>query len=314
MKNKKTIILIALIISIVAIIEVLIFFVFNNNKNKTTDKKENNSQENFTYTPPLYKICDNDSCVHVMGTIHLGDSKVNKLSKKTLDIYNNSDKLAVEVDITNESININDYIAEPGKSIDDLASSELKEKLKSFEKTNSMFIYNTLKIYKPSFISEYISSLLYIDAGYTESGVDSYLLDLAHKENKPIISLETMEEQEEFLYGYSDDFYLNQIDTLIDQYSIGKTAIILLYQSYINGNIDTLKETIDNDIDDNNSEEYKQYINALYTERNNKMTNKVKEFLANNENVLVAVGSAHVIADDGIVEQLKNDYKIERIK
>ncbi len=84
----------------------------------------------------------------------------------------------------------------------------------------------------------------------------------------------------------------------------------------MNGDIEALAKAFSDDLtaNDNNTSEYDNYINGMYTSRNNMMTNKVKEFLANNQNVLVAVGAAHVVMDDGIIDQLSKDYKVERIK
>ena len=321
--NQRTLISIILIIIIVAVVEVSLFFIFNNKDNK---KEENNKQEKtntnvkeeFSYTPPLYKVCDSDSCVHVMGTIHLGDSNISKLSKKALDVYDNSDKLVVELDITEETIDTSKYENQEGNTIDEIASDELKEKLIAFGEKNPLFAYESIKDYTPSFASSYITTVLYMQSGYMQPGVDVFLLNRAHKDNKPIISLETSEEQEKLLYGwdFSESYLLKQLETTIDNYELEKNVLKELFNSYLKEDIETLKEAFKEDIDanDTNAIEYTNYINALYTERNNKMTNRVKDFLRDNENVLIAVGSAHVVMEDGIIDQLSNDYKIERIK
>ena len=319
--NRKTIISIILIIAIVAITEVLLFFILNNKDKKVKEepkKNETNIKEEFSYTPPLYKVCDNDSCLHVMGTIHLGDSKITKLSKKALDVYKNSDTLVVELDATEASIDTSKYTNTDSKTLEEVASAELIEKVKSLEKKNPFFAYDSIKDFSPAYISTYITSILYMEGGYIQPGVDVYLLKQAHKDNKPIIELETIEEQEKLLYGwnFSLDFTLKQLETSIDNYDTEKSILKSLFSSYINEDVDSLKQAFSNDLNanDNNTEEYKNYMKAMYNDRNDMMTNRVKEFLANNQNVLVAVGSAHVVMDDGIIDQLSKDYKIERIK
>ena len=53
----------------------------------------------------------------------------------------------------------------------------------------------------------------------------------------------------------------------------------------------------------------------MINERNQKMANKLEEFLNNDQEVFMIVGLAHVIGKDGIIELLENkNYKINLIK
>ena len=72
--------------------------------------------------------------------------------------------------------------------------------------------------------------------------------------------------------------------------------------------------TNSDDSNDDLTEKEKEYINALYYDRNIGMTEKIKEFLKDNKKVFVTVGSAHVIGNNGIIDLLGNDYTIELIK
>ena len=319
--NRRTLISIILIIIIVASVEIALFFIFNNKEEEKKEEPKKNKteiKEEFSYTPPLYKVCDSDSCLHVMGTIHLGNSKITNLSKKALDVYDNSDTLVVELDVTEATIDTSKYVNSEDKTVEEVAPSELIEKLKKFGEKNPLFAYDTIKDYTPAYMTSYISTMLYMNGGYIQPGVDVFLLNKAHEDNKPIIALETIEEQEKLLYGwnFSQEFTLKQLETSIDNYDLEKKILKSLFDSYMNGDIEALAKAFSDDLtaNDNDTSEYDNYINGMYTSRNNMMTNKVKEFLANNQNVLVAVGAAHVVMDDGIIDQLSKDYKVERIK
>ena len=48
----------------------------------------------------------------------------------------------------------------------------------------------------------------------------------------------------------------------------------------------------------------------IISDRNNSMSDEVKKLLEQNKNAFIVVGSAHVIGEDGIVNNLKDDYKI----
>ena len=306
--KKRLIITLVVAISII-IIDITCFLIFNKDKGKKTEEKDT-----YTYTPPLYKVCDEDSCIYVLGTMHLGDARIQKLSDKVYDAYNDSDILAVEVDTTEVTINLFDFVAED--DIESITTEDFRNKLIKFGEENEQFKYDTFKYYKLGFIENYIASMLYLDLGFSYEGVDTVLLKKAHEENKNIYSIETMEEQTKFITDYSNDLYIKLIEELIDNYDAGKEEGKKLYDAYLNGDIEELNKLIA--LDENRSidnSEYEQFIKDMYDTRNDKMAKKAQEFLNNNDKVLIAVGAAHVTTNNGIIEQLKaNNYKVEYIK
>jgi len=64
------------------------------------------------------------------------------------------------------------------------------------------------------------------------------------------------------------------------------------------------------------SPETKEFNDKVWLERNNNMSQKVKDYLADQDKktYFVVVGAGHVNGATGILNQLKDDYKIEQIK
>ena len=244
--------------------------------------------------------------------MHLGDDRINKIDDKIINLYNKSDILAVEVDADISDIDITSLML--NGNLDEIISPELNEKLINFSYDHALFNYDTLKYMKLGYMYDYLSLLPYMEAGYMNEGVDSYLISLAHDNNKKIVSLETIDDQLNLLLGYSDEFYIRQIEAIIDNYEIAKSQSMYLYELYINGNYDALKNMIDLSSGLGIDEEENQFNKAMYQDRNLLMTNKIVEFLDNNDSVFMAVGCAHVIGKDGIIELLNNKYKITRIQ
>lgn len=295
-----------IIISIITIfiIVTMIIIIIKPNKEK--------KQEEFTYTPLLYKICDDDSCIYLLGSIHIGDGRVDKFSDIIINSYKESESLVVEVDTSDVEINLEDYMLENG-TIEDLISNDLKEKLIDFSNNHPLFIYDTMKYMKLGYIVDYLSLLAFMENGYNQLGVDSYFINQAKEDNKKIISLETLELQMDLLLGQSNELYIKEIEDVVDNYEELKNTSNELYNAYINSDIEKLKKLLE---EDNNyeTEEEEMYSKAVFDDRNINMSKKVEEFLANNEKVFMTVGSAHVIGNNGIIDQLKNKYKISIIK
>lgn len=300
---KKKIIL--SIIFIIICITVVLIIILINNKKESSDK--------FTYTPPMYKICDSDSCIYILGSIHTGDERVTKFNSVIIDAYNNSDSLAVELDIQDINLDINEFILENG-TIDDYISEEFSEKLIKFSNNHSLFPIETLKYMKLGYLYDYISLLPYIENGYNNEGVDSYFITLAKKDNKQIISLETYEKQLNMLIGSSNELYIKHLEYIIDNYDEVTKISLDLYNAYLEGDEKKLTKLIEEDKEEYETDEEKEYIKALYDDRNIEMSKKVEEFLTNNNKVFMTVGTAHVIGHNGIIELLKDKYKISKVK
>ena len=306
-----------LIIFIIVVLAGVALFVYNMPEKKKTSKKNEDKviedvEEESVTSPTFYKICDDDSCIYLLGSIHLGDKNINKISDKIIEAYKESDKIAVEVNITSADIDINDLYGDVGNRIDDIDDDELKEELASFLKKKLLINYDQIKDFKTGYISILIESIAYMKSGLTEDGIDSYFIKLAKEDNKEIISLETLEDQLNILLNNSNEFYKKQIKEAMDNYDESITELKKIYKAYVNGDTEKLKEYLEVNTEELSGEEL-DYINKLYFNRNDMMTAKVEEFLANNENVFVTVGAAHVITSKGIVEQLKDKYKVELI-
>lgn len=302
--KKKKIILFSFLLFIILLIVILCFI-----------NKKPKKEKEFSYMPVFYKICDDDNCNYLLGSMHVGDNRITKFDKKVIDAYNESDVLAVELDITEASINPNDLVLEDNLTMDDLIDEDLKNKLIAFSEKHLLFPYDSLKIYIPGYLSSYLASLAYLELGYLGEGVDSYFLNLAHEENKDIIPLETLEFQLAFFTDFSDEFYIKMIEDVIDNYDEEKKLGKDLYELYLTGDENKLIELLESETEGEFTEEEKLYNKMMIDDRNKDMAKNIKKFLNEDKDAFIVVGLAHVIGEDGIIDILSNDnLKIETIK
>ena len=277
-------------------------------------KKDLFQPEN-AYMPLTYKVCDVDSCIVLLGSIHVGDERITQFRRSINEIYRKSQYLAVELDTKYMSMNYNDFLLDSGKTLDDIITKELKEKITQFlmDKGSSLS-YDDLKKFKLGFLSNYISLLSSTELGFTSPGVDSHFLTLAHDDGKEIIELETYEEQMGLLFDYSDALYSKQINDSIDSYDENKKQLSLLYEAYLKADKEKIESLLEEEGEPSNEEE-EQYLNAMLYDRNKRMAEKVEMFLRENKDVFMIVGEAHVLGNGGIIDLLKRkDYQIEIVK
>ena len=239
--------------------------------------------------------------------------KVENLTK----IFDECDYLALEVYDDTELDN-SMFVLKDNQTIKDLVSPDLYAKMEAFAEEHPMFILKTLNYYTPAYMYDYIDLLPYIENKITREGVDSYFQKAAEKANKEILAFETTEFQINILFGYSNDFYFDQIEYSIDNYEEKEKTTLELYEAYLTGDEETIKALIDEDLDDEEemTEEEKQFYDAIFTNRNIHMTEVIEEYLRDNKEVFVVVGEAHVVPEEGIIDALTKtgNYKIEIVK
>ena len=317
MKNKKALILIILVVLVA--VAAFVAGALRKPKKEEPKKEEKTEQKEFTtYMPATYKVCDEDSCIHITGSYHMGDKRITKLDQKLIDIFDSSDYLALE--IKEDSSDPSYFLMKDGKTIQDIVSPELYAKLQKFSEEHPMYRLDAYSHYSLGFNATIIDMLPLLEAKASTPGMDTIFQKRATKNNKEILAFETLEFQLNLLTGYSDEFYMKTIEYFIDNYEEAGKYQLDLYEAYLKGDVDEINRLLSEEEEaeegEEPTEEEIQYYEAMYTNRNNHMTEVIKEYLADNKNVFVVVGAAHVLPEGGIIDQLTKtgNYTITRVK
>ena len=302
--------------------------------------KENNAKKELEKTlanyskPLLYKVTkeDSDTKIYLFGSIHLAADDAYPLPNEVINAYNNSDYLAVEFDLVSFNKDFEaqmDMVAQmllkDNLTIKDVITEETYNLLIDYLEENNSYM-NLYEYYQPAFFYSLVSNVAYEKTGLnTNNGIDKYFLDLALEQNKKIIEMESADYQTEMLLSFPNALY----DLLI-KYSIKHEEQLIketndLYKAWLKGDVNTLNRLLTEEIDkdliselsDNENELtlIDDYNQKLVTQRNNEMTEKTKKYFNEDKNVFVVVGLAHIIGEDGIAHQLKEQgYKVEQIE
>ena len=335
MKQKTiitTLIILLVLVTLTGVGVTSYFVIKNYNQPKTEEVEETPKEEEptpepepepeeekeFSYIPIMYKVCDSDSCIHILGSMHIGDERITKYDPKVLEIYSNSDSVAFELsDEEMNKMNVKDFIYKDGTTIKDHISSELNDKLVEFGNKHKSYVYDVYKYYNLGMNSTVIENIVYEELDFKTEGADDYFMKKAKQDGKEIISIEKLEDQLKPLVGFSDDFYEKQIEQTIGSFEMSKVSAKLLYGIYLKGDEKSLSALLNKSYSNVETEEEKKYVKELIIDRNDKMTNAAKDYLANNKNVLIIVGAAHLVYEEnGMIPSLsKNEsYTITRIE
>ena len=321
MKNKKSL---KIIIGVILVILLIIggFFLY-----KELTKKEI-IEEKPEISPLLYEVTKegSDNKIYLFGSIHAAKKSDLIFPKYVLDAYNKSHYLACEFDQTGKEIEMQQLLLDKimyqdGTTIKNHLSEETYNKLIDYlTKRNSYS--ELLEYYKPYFFFSLIAQNLVNDSKLsTDSGIDNYFINEAHKDKKTILDVESYEFQINLLLNFSDMLYDIAINDTIDNYENEINDLNQLYNNWKSGNIEELLKQNEDELDikDEYTNEQKEaiddYNKKLIDDRNITMTDKAIEYFNNNQDVFFMVGTYHIIGDNGIVNNLQaKGYTVKQIK
>ena len=279
--------------------------------------------------PPLWKVTDPETSneLYIMGTVHVLPNTFTEFPDYIMDIYENSDGIAVEYDVTQINSDIRAlsayqqmYMYDDGTTITDHISDETYQKAKAY--FESIGAYNEmLDQFSAGYWFNQISSVMLLRMeNLSLTGVDSTFIENATNDGKEVVNIETLDIQVNAIDGYSDelvDFLMSEtIDEMdnIDEYaeSLGE-----LYDNWAEGNVD---EMLDNEIEEIEElpeelkDDYEDYMNVMLYNRNKGMADKASEYLKEGKNYLFMVGSMHYAGDKGVDDLLTEmGYTVEKV-
>lgn len=282
-------------------------------------------------TPLLYHVTgENGEEMYLFGTIHVGDGRTANLPTAILDAFAASDALAVEFDMdafeekmtsdpATAASTAQSYVYTDGTTIadhleDDALADEAVEILKSTGSYNASLLMMKPIILAQSVENDYIRLSHVISA---DRGMDRQLLAMARTEGKEILEVETGDAQMQMLTGYSDALQELLLKEALE-YGSGEfmAETMELYELWCAGDEAALTAMI-NEIEEMTEEEaklYEEYNKAMSTDRNAAMLTVAKEYLAGEKTVFYAVGLAHLLAEDGLLNTLREaGYTVEMV-
>ena len=278
-------------------------------------------------TPAMWLVTSPDGdTMYMMGSMHALKEECYPLPDYVTDAYESADILAVECDIADSSKSVSaalkytDKLTYPsGETIADHISSKAYDGISSYLAYMGDDISN-YEIYQTWYLSSLLESIALSDSGLDSSlGFDMQLLTMAHKDDKEIYEVESMELQYEMLIGFSDEIYdltfLSYSEESADEI---KQEYIDLYEAWKSGDTDAVEELNTADLSEMSDEQveiYEEYNQKLLYDRNEAMALTAQELFSEDEQVLFVVGEAHFLGDGGILDLLEEDgYEVERVQ
>ena len=262
---------------------------------------------NTSASPALYKIEKSGTTSYLLGTVHVGDSTMKGLNTDITDAINESEVVVVEVNINAISPlemqrrSAPYVMLSPPDSLKKQLSKQNYQQLKTYlaKKKISIELFNQRA---PWAVMMTILQMEYQKLGFKEEfGIDKQVLNYAKSKQKPVIELETLEQQLAMfnrLSEQSDQMFaetFKQMDNL-EHYFLD------LINAWKKGDMSTLTEYYNQSFDDSTYGKFSEQI--MLIERNNLWVETLSKQL-NKHAMFVAVGALHLPEQHGLLAQLK---------
>ncbi len=283
-------------------------------------------------TPAVWKVTDpaSGNSLNMMGTIHLIPDTAEVVPQYVMDIYESSDGVAVEYDVTRLSGDmvaaiqyLSYYIIDDGSSITDHISQETYERAKAYLTEAGMY-QEGIEAYNAAYWQSLVSNaaLLKIE-GMSASGIDTYFIGLAKKDGKEVRDIERLETQMDILTLLSDGYNEYAINEILDEldaengYEEFKNSFLELYAAWAQGDtavFGTLEDAASDEMPVEFAEEYAEYNRRLLGERNIGMADVAEQYIKNGDNIFYMVGFGHFCGDGSVIDLLaQRGYTVEKI-
>lgn len=278
------------------------------------------------YTPLLYKVSDENSCIWLFGSIHVGNEEMQELPDYVTDAFDESDALAVECNINafSEDMDLqikalSSMVYDDGTTIADHISPELYKSAKQVLTGAGMY-NNTLDFYQPSMWSMSIDQLSAETPDFSLMyAIDTLMMNMAEDSDKEIKEIESVFAQYNMLSSFSPELQELMLESSVEAYKSGESEQVIaqMIDAWCSGDAEALISEDEDAVQELTEEEkllYEEYNTAMVTDRNILMTDYAEEALKTDSQQFICVGTAHVVGEGAMAELLEErGYTVEII-
>lgn len=266
--------------------------------------------------PPLWRAEAGPVTFHFLGTFHLLTPEVEWITPEVLAAFDASEKMVLELSPEQQSPALIAFliaqkgIYKDGKTLKDEIGEE--EYLRLVGQASELgFPESMLRTFKPWYAAVAMTVQFSQVHGFDpEYGVENILSQEARHAGKPIIGLETADEQLSALADLPMDIQIKMLSETLDELASLPDIWGAMIVAWAEGDIETLEELMFQFL---NTEP--QVYEQLITVRNRNWVDRINRLASKPGSYLIAVGVAHLIGPDSLLVMLAGEgYQIERIE
>jgi uncharacterized protein len=257
--------------------------------------------------------------VYLFGTIHIGKPDFYPLPAVVEDSFKHSDTLVEEIKPeATDAAQMKQWFAEHGfypgsDTIGNHLSETTIAHLAIYLKQKTWQEQQVIAKMRPSAIASLVEGedqkRLGLDSA---NGLDKHFLTEAEAAKKPVEALETLASHLQLLGDLANEVEDDYLLQALAESQKPTSYLEMVIAAWRSGDSDKMQDLMSQNVRD--YPQIKPLMKKLLDDRNDAMAKKLEQFLATNKTYFVAVGSAHMIGEAGLVNQLRaRQFKVEQL-
>lgn len=263
----------------------------------------------------LWKVASPTGVAYLLGSVHAARADIYPLADAVEKAFDASQILLVEVNINQDpQALLGQLLARaaypPGDSIKNHLPPDLAKRL--LAKFTSMGLPpEALERLKAWALAMVLQQMALSEAGFSpDQGIDLHFMKRAQAVQKPVVELESVEEQLALLDGLSDDEQATFVASTLEGSNALADNLEKLVSAWKRGDAATLEKYIQ---EEEAAAKNGSLQKKLLDDRNDNMAAQIDQYLGSDRTVFVVVGAAHLLGPKGLVKILGRKYAVQRL-
>ncbi|MEM6432498.1 MAG: TraB/GumN family protein [Cyanobacteria bacterium P01_D01_bin.115] len=266
--------------------------------------------ENF-----LWQIETPTNTVYLLGSVHFLSADQYPLPAVMEAAFDEAEVLVLEADISAAAsadaatVMIDAALPEPGESLAEVLTPDTYE-LAQQQVAELGLPFGLFESFEPWFLAVSLTSFQLIDIGFEpEYGIDQYFHRRAADADKPVLFLETVEQQFNFFEQLSIDEQRQFTEQTLAEMDVLEESFNEILTAWSSGDIAGLEATLFAGFAD-----YPEMQAIFLSDRNRDWATQIQPFLQADDDYLIVVGALHLVGPDNVLELLaQQGYQAEQL-
>ncbi len=262
----------------------------------------------------FWEVKGRSNTVYLLGSVHMLKPDESTLPPVMLRAYERSKALVMELDLNDLDANamlgssLELSMLPEGQSLSDILGSELYASLAAHAQALGLEP-ETMDRFQPWFAALVLEQMALGKSGFESgAGVDEQFAQLARTDGKPIIALETVEEQLGFFAKLTEEQQRQYLRGTLKDLDTEASDAAVMVNAWRQGDSAELERLMRREASEN-----PVLFRILTTDRNRRWLPKIVAMLGEDRDYLVIVGALHLVGNDGLVALLENQgFKVDQ--
>mgnify|MGYP001791682480 CR=1 FL=1 len=268
------------------------------------------SGENF-----LWQIETPTNTVYLLGSVHFLSADQYPLPAVMEAAFDDAEVLVLEADISSAAstdaatVMIDAALPEPGEALAEVLTSETYG-LAQQKVAELGLPFELFKSFEPWFLAVSLTSFQLIDIGFEpEYGIDQYFHGRAEAADKPVLFLETIEQQFDLFEQLSIDEQRQFTEQTLAEMDLLEESFNEILTAWSTGDREGLEATLLAGFAD-----YPEMQAIFLSDRNRDWATQIQPWLQADDDYLIVVGALHLVGPDNVLELLaQQGYQAEQL-